>query len=75
MDHRPIAFVEIGDPLRPRGDRERVRAEVILAVPVADSQRGAAAGTDDQLRTVAEQERDRKGAGEARQDGRHGILR
>ena len=65
-DHRPIAFVEIGDALRPRRDRERIRAEVILALAVADRQRRASPGADDQLRMIAEQEGDCESSDEAR---------
>ncbi len=43
MDDRPVALVEIGDTLRPRSDREGVRAEVILAIAIADGQRSASA--------------------------------
>ena len=57
-DHRPVALVEIGDPLRPRRDRKRVRAEIILAIAIADGQRRAHPGADDQVGMVAEQEGD-----------------
>ena len=74
-DDRPVAFVEIGDALRPRRQRQRVRAEVILALAVADGQRRAHARADDQVGMVAEQEGDRERAVQPRQHGRDRILR
>src|SRR5690349_14270268 len=74
-DHRPVALVEIGNPLRPGCDRQRVRAEVILAFAITDGERRAAAGGDDEVRVIAEQDRNGEGAGQARQDGRDRFLR
>src|SRR5206468_2966099 len=54
----PIALAEISDALRPRGHRERVRPEVILAVAIAYRQRRSHARADDQVGMVAEQKGD-----------------
>ena len=74
-DDRPVALVEIGDALGQRRHRERVRAEVIFAVAIADRQRRTHARADHQIGMVAEQEGDGEGAVKARQDGRDRVLR
>ena len=56
--HRPVALVEIGDPLRQRRQRQRVGAEVILALAITDGQRRPHARADDQIGMIAEQEGD-----------------
>ena len=66
-DDGPVALVEIGDALGPRRDRKRVRAEVILAVAIADGQRRTHARADHQVGMVAEQEGDGERAVEPRQ--------
>ena len=48
-EHRPVAVVEIGDAVGERRQRQRVGAEIHLAVAVADRQRRAAAGADQQV--------------------------
>ena len=58
-----------------RRHRERVRAEIILAVAIADGQRRPHARADDQVGMVAEQESDGERAGEPRQHRRDRILR
>ena len=57
------------------GERERVRAEIILAIAIADGQRRAEPGADHQIGMVAEQEGEREGAVEARQHRRDRLLR
>ncbi len=74
-DDRPVALVEIGDALGPGRDRKRVRAEVILALAIADGQRRTHARADDQVGMVAEQEGDGEGAVKPRQDRRDRVLR
>ena len=74
-DDRPVALVEIGDPLGQRRQRERVRAEIILALAIADGQRRAHPRADHQVGMVAEQEGDGEGAVEPRQHGRDRVLR
>ena len=66
-DHRPIAFVEIGDALGPGGDRKRVGPEVILALAVAHRQRRTHARADDEIGVVAEEEGNGEGPLQARQ--------
>ena len=74
-DDRPVALVEIGDPAGQSGKRQRVGAQVILALAVTDGERRAQAGADDQAGMVAEQDRQREGAVKARQHGGDGRLR
>jgi hypothetical protein len=74
-DHRPVALVEIGDALGQRGERKRVGAEIGLAVAIAERQRRAHAGADQQAGIVAEQDGDREGAVEQREDGGNGVFR
>jgi hypothetical protein len=75
VDHRPVAFVEIGDALGEAGERERIGAEISLALAIADRQRSAHPGSDQHSGMVAEQDGDGKGAVEAGQDGRDRFLR
>ncbi len=72
---RPVALLEIGDALGPRRDRERVGAEVILAVAIADGQRRALPRADDQVGMVAEQEGDGEGALETGQHRGNRLFR
>ena len=58
-----------------RRQRERVRAEIILALAIADGQRRAQPRADEQVGMVAEQEGDREGAGQPRQHRRDRVLR
>ena len=74
-DDCPVAFVQIGDPLCPRSYRERIGAEVIFAVAVADGQRRPHARTDDQVGMLAEQDGNGEGADKPRQHRRDGLLR
>ena len=73
-DH-PVAFFEIADLLRQRGQRQRVRPDIGLAIAIADDQRRAAAGADQQIGMVAEGDRQRKGTAQARQHSGDGFLR
>ncbi len=59
---RPVALVQISDPLRPGRDRDCVRPEIVLALAVPDGQRRAHARRDQQVWVVAEQESNGKGA-------------
>ncbi len=58
--HRPVALVEIGDPLGQRGQRQRVGAKVILPLSITDRQRRPHPRADHQIGMVAEQESDRE---------------
>ena len=75
LDHRPIAFVEVGDTLRPRRDRQRIRPEIILPVAIADGQRSPHPRADDQIGLIAEQKGDGERADQPRQHRRDRILR
>ena len=70
----PVAFLQIDDAPRPGRQRNRVRAEVILAFAIADGERRSHARADDQIRIVAEQESDGEGAVQAWQDRGDGIF-
>ena len=58
-----------------RRDRERVGAEVILALAIADRQRRTHARADDQVGMVAEQDRNGEGPDQPRQHRRDRVLR
>ena len=74
-DDGPVALVQIGDAAGERGERERVGAEIILALAIADGERRPEPGADDQAGMVAEQDGEREGAVQARQDGGDGGFR
>ena len=74
-NHGPVAFVEIGDALRPRRHGQGVGSEIILPGAIADGQRSAHPRADDQIRMIAEKNGEGKGAGEARQDRCNRVLR
>ena len=63
----PVAFVEIGDLVRERGERQRVGTEIHLAVAVAHRERAAAPGADHEVVMAAEDDRDGERALEALQ--------
>ena len=48
-DDRPVAFVEIGDALRPWRDRKRVGPKIVFALAIADRERRTHARADDQI--------------------------
>ena len=73
--HRPVALFQIGDLLGQRGQRQRVRAEIILALAVADRQRRPHPRADHQIGMIAEQEGDRERPVQPRQHRRHRVLR
>src|SRR4029078_7194560 len=56
-------------------DASRARCQVVRAIAVADRQRGATAGADDEVGGVAEQEGDGEGAGEPGKHRRDRVLR
>ena len=57
----PVAFVQIGDRVSHWGQRDGVRADEVFAVPVADRQRAAFAGGDQQVVFTVEQKAQRIG--------------
>ena len=67
--HRPVAVFEIADGVGERRERDRVGAEIHLAVAVADRERRALAGADQQILLAGEQEGEREGAAQPRQRG------
>jgi len=71
----PIALLEIGDPLGQRRQRQRVGAKIGLAVAIAHHQRRAEPRADQHVGVIAEQDRQRKGAVEPRQDFAHRLGR
>ncbi|MBW3590368.1 MAG: hypothetical protein KY393_00700, partial [Actinobacteria bacterium] len=54
---------------------QRVGAEIGLAVAVTDRERSAHSGADQDVWIVAEEDGDREGAVQARQNGRDGFAR
>ena len=65
-DDDPVAFVEIGDPLGQRRQRQGVGTEIGFPVTVADHQGRAQPGADQQLRMGAEGDREGEGAAQLR---------
>ncbi len=74
-DHRPVALVEIADPVGPGPDRQGVGADIHLAVAEADGQRRAAAGDHQQILLAIEQEGQREGALQPLQRRGAGLAR
>ena len=64
---RPIAVLEIGDLVGEGRERERVRAEIHLALAVPDGERRAVPRADELVLLAGEQEGEREGAAQARQ--------
>ena len=65
--HGPVAVLEIADGVGERRERDRVGAEIHLAVAVADRERRALAGADQQILLAGEQEGQRERAAQPRQ--------
>jgi hypothetical protein len=72
-DEGIVALVEIGDPVRERGQRDGVRAHEHLPVAMADGQRRALARGDDQVLLAVEEEGQREGAFQVLQRLRGGL--
>ena len=72
-EHDPVAVLEIADRVGERRERDGVGAEIHLALAVADGERRALAGADQEVFLAVEQEGEREGALEPRQ--RHGARR
>ena len=49
VDNDPVALLEIGDAIGERRERQRVRAEIHLALAVADGERRALARADQKI--------------------------
>ncbi len=56
----PVAFLEIGDPVGEGRERERVRAQIHFAIPIADRERRALARADQEIVLAFEQIDERK---------------
>ena len=65
-DDRDVALFEIGDAVGQGGERDGIGADEHLALAVADGQRRALAGGDQQVILAVEQEAERIGAVELR---------
>ena len=74
-DHDPVAFLEIGNLLRQRGQRQRIGAEKGLVLAIADHQRRAETRADQHVGMGAKGDRQREGTAQARKDGLDRILR
>ena len=73
--HHPVAVLEIGHAVGEGGERYGVRAQIHLAVAMADGERRSHAGADHEIMLVGEQDGQREGAFEALQHLGHRILR
>ena len=73
--HRPVAVLQIGDPVRERGERDGVGAEEHLALAVADRERRPLAGADHQVLVASEDQRQRERAAQPLQRGARRLDR
>ena len=64
---RMVALVEIGDAMGERRQRQRIRPDEVLAVAVADGERRATPGGDEQVVLALEEKAERERALEPRQ--------
>ena len=74
-DDRPVAVLEVGHAVGEGRQRDRIRAEVHLAVAVPDRQRWAVAGADHQVVIAGEDDAERERAVQPRQHRRHRVDR
>ena len=74
-DDDPVALLEIGDAVGEGGERQRVGAEIHLAVAVADRERRALARADEQVVMALEQIDEREGAAKPRERREHRLGR
>ena len=72
---RPVAVLEIGDRVGEGRQRDGVGAEEHLALAMADGERRAVAGADDQVLVAGEHDGQRKGAFQPLQRLGHGLDR
>ena len=73
--HDPVAVLEIGDGVGERPERDRVRAEIHLALAIADRERRAVARADHQIVFAGEDEAERERAAKLRQRRPHRLDR
>ena len=69
-----VAFLEVLDAVGQGGQRQRVRAHKHLVVAVADGERAALAGDDQEIGSALEQHGEREGAFEPADSRRRGLL-
>ena len=74
-DHDPVAFLEIGNALRQRGERQSVGAEKGLILAITDHQRRAEPRADQDVGMSAKGDRQREGTAQTRQHGLDRVLR
>ncbi len=72
--HRPVAFVEIGDGVGERRQRDGIRAEVHLARAVTDGERAALARGDHQIVVPGKDDGESEGALQAAERTLHRFL-
>ena len=75
VTHGPVAVLEIADRVGERRERDRVGAEIHLAVAIADRERRALARADQQILLAREQEGERERAAQPRQRRRDRLDR
>ncbi len=73
--HDPVAFLEIGDAVGERSERQRVRTEIGLALAVAHSERRPLARADQQVILAFEQVDESERAPHPLEAGIHGLGR
>ena len=73
-DDHPITFIQIGNPLRQRGQSQSVRAQIGLPIPIADNQRRTEPCANEQIRMLAKSNRKCKGPAQLRQNSFHGLF-
>ena len=75
-EHRPIALLQVGDAVRERRQRHRVRPQEHLAIAIAHRERAAAPRADQQVVAAGEYDRERECAikpAKRRLHRRHGL--
>ena len=74
-EHRPVAVFEIADRVRKRRKRDRVGAEIHLAIAVTDRERRALSRSDQQIVLAGKEKRERKSPTQLLERGRNGVFR
>ena len=74
VQHHPVVVLEIGHALGERGERQRVGADIHLAVAIADRERAAAARAHQDVMSAAEQRDQREGAAQPLHRLAHRLL-
>ena len=74
QDH-PVAVLEIADGIGERTERDRIRAQIHLALAIADGERRSVARADHQIGVAGEDKPQRKSAAQLRQRRPHRLDR